>query len=337
MPDHPVRNAVFRFAGTLALFAALVFAACRSSTGPIPFRIVQTVDGWAFVDTLGRTLRSDVRRIQTDATEPRRIFYGTRDSSGAMRWGLLKEWRVDSLYEITSPPFADSLYDFHFVEGWLGARDGGLWGYVDTIGRWSIAPAYDEVLPFQQGRAWVRKGDSAGVLARDSGYAVPLRGDIVWERNAMLQWFEKNGRYGIVDVRGEVLTAVMTERRPAELFRNWIWLNDPESVVVRGDMRPRDRWSLHDQSGNLLAGSFHRIRVFPTHTWVANRHNDEWLWGFVDSTGRLLVDPRIHPIPYGAGELPVQEGGRWGFMVRGKFSLQPEYEMRRPKKKELPR
>jgi len=54
-------------------------------------------------------------------------------------------------------------------------KKGEKFGFVDSSGRFRIAPNFDEVLPFSEGLAAVRSGDQWGFIDTSGNFAVPPR------------------------------------------------------------------------------------------------------------------------------------------------------------------
>ncbi len=51
-------------------------------------------------------------------------------------------------------------------------------------------------------------------------------------------------------------------------------------------------------------------------------------WGFIDTTGKWVIDPQFEEVKYFAdGLAPVRVGGRWGYIdQKGKFIVNPQYD-----------
>src|SRR5205823_2953943 len=76
---------------------------------------------------------------------------------------------IDSTGRLVIPHQFDltSNYLWDFVEGVAPVQSGQHWGFIDPTGKFVIAPIFDWVEPFSEGRALVRLGkDSPGFLMR---------------------------------------------------------------------------------------------------------------------------------------------------------------------------
>lgn len=125
-----------------------------------------------------------------------------------------------------------------FSQGLAAVKTGGKWGYIDTLGRWVIAPVYDTALSFSEnmaavslnskhgyidtngnvigrlkydealhmkpeGLALVRKGGTYGFVGRDALMKIPARYHFAQSFREGLAVAMVDGKYGYINTRGQ--------------------------------------------------------------------------------------------------------------------------------------
>ncbi len=74
----------------------------------------------------------------------------------------------------------DEIGDFGFGDGLAAAATGGKWGYLDTSGRWAIAPRFEEADGFKDGLARVRVAGQFGLIDRKGNFVVRPLFERIW-------------------------------------------------------------------------------------------------------------------------------------------------------------
>lgn len=175
--------------------------------------------------------------------------------------------------------------------GWLGAARtaSGLWGYLDGEGRWRVPPTLDNARSFSE--------DS---VAR----------------------FCEGGRWGFLDLAGTVV--IPPTFAHAQPFRNGL------CAVQVG----KDAWRIIDRTGHTTCDEvFHELSAFGANglarATLWKKAGNERLHGFVDRTGRWVIEPRFRDArPFGDSPATAAsvDGALYGLIdARGRWVLEPRY------------
>ena len=175
--------------------------------------------------------------------------------------------------------------------GWIGAARAasGLWGYIDGEGRWRVPPT------LQNARSFSEDG-----MAR----------------------FCDGGRWGFLDLSGQVVIPPAFDN--AQPFRGGV------SAVQVGPTA----WRIIDRTGRTASDEvFHALSAFGAnglaHAVLWKKSGNQRLHGFVDRTGRWVIEPRLMDArPF--GESPVtpasRDGEAYGLIdAQGRWVLEPRY------------
>lgn len=116
-------------------------------------------------------------------------------------------------------------------------NDKGKWGYVDNSGQKVIDYKYDEARNFENGKAFVKKGDNYGIIGPDSKEIIPIKYNIIERHNDNIYRVAAGGKmqdgvlfnekYGFVDASGKEI--LKPEYDEVGIFNNGL------AYVKKGD------------------------------------------------------------------------------------------------------
>jgi hypothetical protein len=170
---------------------------------------------------------------------------------------------------------------------------GGKWGFIDRTGKEVIPPQFDWARPFREGLAAVQVGGRWGFVDTAGKLVIPPRFEAVerfYEERAAVQ---EGGRWGFIGPDGAY--RIPPRFAGASVFSEGL-------AAVREPLPPgakeeeRAPWKYIDRTGAVAfeigpeydyAGSFHEERA------GVNRGG---AWGFIDRTGKLVVEPRYDSV-----------------------------------------
>ena len=268
---------------------------------------------------------------------------------------------------------------YGFSEGLAAVRVGTKFGYIDTKGVIAITPQFDQASAFRYGRAAVKLccgpffdgADSKvgrvgknryGFIDKDGKYVGTP--SLLWVQSGFGGGFtlvRVDGGYGIMDRSGKVVIADKVEEvgwggsggftaglAPAAMGGKWgyidttgKWIIDPQfesahdfadglaQVTVGG------RWGYIDQRGKFVVNP----QYWSGHQFsegYAGFSSDSKTWGFIDTTGRVVVPAKFGvdtPVvstscvgPFSEGLAPVFTEEGWGFIdPTGKMVVSPQF------------
>jgi len=190
---------------------------------------------------------------------------------------------------VISPQFEMA---FGFSEGLAHVQVGAKSGYINTKGTMVITPQFDDALQFQYGRAAVKL--CCGLWAQQ----------------------KPDNRFGFIDKDGKYISSPDF---------SWVGFFSGDLAPIRtagGALAFLDRSGkmvLADKVENLLAAGF-------TEGLAPAASGGKW--GFIDQTGKWVVNPQFESASnFADGLAPVVVGGRWGYIdQKGKFVVNPQYD-----------
>ena len=113
---------------------------------------VQVHGRWGFVDRQGR-MRIPIRYLSVTSFSSGRAWACELTDDFRRIWRLLDPQGN----QLECPPVEEA---YAYSEGLSAACLEGLWGYLDTSGRWSIAPRFSEASSFYEGEARVSEQET---------------------------------------------------------------------------------------------------------------------------------------------------------------------------------
>jgi len=208
-----------------------------------------------------------------------------------------------------------------FYEGRAAVRQNGLWGYVDEIGSVVIQPTFSLATRFSSGLAYVRRG-APGDTTSASVY-INTSGQVVFECTGTRADVRlSSARCGRQFFEGFVAEAIEVFRCVDEAGRPIDKEYPCKAVLI-------DSWGYYDKSGALtIRGPFHSGLSRFSGGLAAVHPYGQKLMGFINSAGTFVVPPKFERAEaFSDGLAAVKTGGLWGFIdVTGKQVVEPRFQ-----------
>ncbi len=210
---------------------------------------------------------------------------------------------------------------------------GGKWGFLDNNGKEVVAPVYDYVYDYADGKAKVKLGEKTFWIDKDGKETSPPEN----KEQKGFKIFCEPGFYGYIDTKGnwfiepqyvtaedfsEGLAAVMTLKA-----------SDMLCDAEPGDVFEIDYdWEPADQSLNLLGlGREMRYRRESDIFVLGGGQPDSIerpsrrLYGYIDTTGNMVIPAKFEiAFPFSGGRAYVCFRGKWGVIDRqGNWVMMP--------------
>jgi hypothetical protein len=202
----------------------------------------------------------------------------------------------------------------------------GKYGFMDRSGKTVITPQFDGVFGFSEGLAYVRVGTKYGyintkgvlVITPQFDDAMPFRYGRAAVKLCCGFWFpQKPGdRYGFIDKDGKYICSP-----------DFSWVGQ-----FSGDLAPVRTAggviAFVNRSGKVvMSGKFDNLRPTGFTAGLAPAASNG-KWGFIDTTGKWVIDPQFeNALDFADGPAPVMVGGRWGYIdQKGTFVVNPQYD-----------
>lgn len=209
----------------------------------------------------------------------------------------------------------------------------GQWGAIDSNGYEVIAPVYNEISVFSEGRARVRKNAKWGFVDDKGNIIVPIQYDVAMDYSDGFAWVNIGGvrnqfgmviggQWAAIDKDGNEVIA----QRPYDQVRNFQF----NFATVKQD----GYWGLINKTGQeIIPPKFDDLGVFTNNLlWINQKApcltdgagkevviaGDRTLcdlFGFIDSTGKILSLPQYQLISeLSDGRIKVAKNTKWGFV-----------------------
>lgn len=163
-------------------------------------------------------------------------------------------------------------------------------GFIDEKGRLVIAPRFYRAEPFKDGVAnvehWIESAQPEASVA------------------------------GLIDKSGNLLGG--------HFFDMCSQLKDGYAHVLRRVAPGLDQWSVIDKTGKDIPGSYRTVYAFSEGLAAIEASNK--LWGFIDGTGKLVIEPQFNSVEsFSDGVACVLTDTGYGFIDKsGKFVIEPK-------------
>lgn len=291
------------------------YSRCNEFT-PEGFAAIEE-DGFWFIDTKNKVLKTDVEKIEFREEEYRVDVHGFSDGLAQVivngRWGYINtkgQLAISAIYKFTTDfnsgfaivkkerntyyvidkkgnetyiPIERIEYFKPFSEGYADFRNkDGFNGFIDQTGKVVIQPDYTEVSKFSGGLAAVR--------------------------------LKKTGKWGYINKKNEMV--IPAKYNVAKNF-------DPVSGIAR--TRTNNGWAYINQKGE-------EIKIPDTETFddfrdglCTGRKGEKF--GFYDNTGTWVIEPKFDGArDFKNGYVAVKEAGMWGIIDKsGNWVIKPIY------------
>lgn len=160
----------------------------------------------------------------------------------------------------------------------------GKWGYVDKSGEWVIKPKFDEVKPFKEDYAAVKKGDKWGFIFESGKFAIkPQFMNVTSFSNgkAGAVWAKKsNGLWGFIDRQGEMVIA------PS--FSGVKLFTKDECEVMLPGMLPHQVIVINQDGKQIAPPHVKREKVKDYYHITTKKENKQNVYSYVDKEGELI-------------------------------------------------
>jgi|GEM_PF-788434 len=259
-------------------------------------KFVYSCDRYGFVNKSGDIILEDkfthldsfsegLAAAQIDSPESNQLRFGFINASG--------KWAVE-------PEFSDAK---SFSEGLAAVKVGDKYGYIDQLGKMTIAPQFDDAFGFSQGLAKVVVNGFCGFIDKTGNRVVEPRFYKAEGFSEDLALLCDTSRCGYVDRTGKIVIEQIFD--DAKSFREGL------APVKKGT-----KWRYINKDGTYLnSDEFDQAAQFSEGLGVVgviktNFHNPHFggysgtamAYGFIDTTGRYLIEPSIlHAEPFSNG------------------------------------
>jgi hypothetical protein len=216
-------------------------------------------------------------------------------------------------------------------------------GFIGRDGRFQIEPQFDEATDFDEDRSIVALDGRYGLVSPDGRFIIRPTLDHLWKFSEGLARAKVGGKYGFVDSAGhfvagpafddaldfsEGLAAVKVEQDWGYINSSGKFALDPIFYAAdsfSGGIAEVDDWDSNDPffittSGNRSSIDPRELRLdgqSETHEGLA-KIQEQGLWGFTDSDGKLVIEPRFRSVgDFSNGFARVSDvKGLWGYIDR---------------------
>jgi hypothetical protein len=131
-----------------------------------------------------------------------------------------------------------------------------------------------------------------------------------------------NGRWGVIDLAGEVLIPAVHE----DIIRDSLGRSYGQGVVF---IRSGGEVHMYSGGARVEGISFEDARPFSNEGPAAVKSGGKW--GFIDRTGRMVIEPQYEDAYSFSGHLAaVKYGDYWGYLaLTGDFGIEPQFHQAR--------
>ena len=191
----------------------------------------------------------------------------------------------------------------------------GKYGFMDRSGKTVITPQFDSAGAFSEGLASVRVGNKWGYIDTKGVVAITPQFDMASPFRFERAGVKLGNRFGIIDKDGK-------------------YINSPDFAYVgffSGDLAPVTTsggvMGIVSRAGKMVSlGDVTGLRDGFTAGLIPASSGGKW--GFIDATGKWVIDPLFEEaMNFADGLAPVKAGGRTGYINKsGKFVINPQYD-----------
>jgi len=277
---------------------------------------------------------------------------------GENRIGVAKEEKGKRKYAIKTTAdekITDFVYDeIRSYSGKVVAvKENGKWGYADTKGKYTIAPAFDRVHSFSEGVASVEKNGKWFFIDKNGKRISKESFEEAGNLKKGIARVKKDGKWGYIDVNFKWLVKpVYDEARDFEggfaaVCKNGKWgftdtsfkkIISPQYTFVRnfknGIAAVADKdgnWGYITTDGSVVVGhneEFSKAGDFSSSNRAAVYSKSDGKWSYINSEGKYIVKSRYsYAGDFFEGLAPVSEDGKKYTYINfeGKDILQKTY------------
>lgn len=256
----------------------------------------------------------------------------------------------------------------HFFQGGglASVRIDRKWGVIDKTGRFVIAPQYEDIGPFRDGLACVRKNGKIGFINESGKIIVPIEGDdeylpeyekgvAAFRIKDKIYYVDKNGKFITKEQFWEARQYKLLYPRPMQKNNKWGFVNDKNEFILETQydhiykekdglflVKKGDLYGFIDKKGNVVIN----LQFEDAHNFndglAAVKQNGKY--GFIDKTGRFVIEPQFddvrsyrapdagsyenrNAVSFVGGIASVQVNKQWGVIDKtGRYIATPQFE-----------
>lgn len=219
------------------------------------------------------------------------------DTVGVNRLAV-KDGEKWALYDGDGEPVTNAVYDdfnASFKGDYITFRKNGKWGVMDYSGKVTIKPKWDDIILYERSASLCLAGKWTGTmeLDREPEVTQPIYDDVGPFSADGYAYFEKDGKFGLLDDEGNVM---MTPRQSGRIlpgvqgFEEGVYLvegdNGPGSYGILSDGQlaiPTDS-ILYPQGVNPYYAADEPYNLVCT---------PNGKWGYLDGRGQYVIDARF--------------------------------------------
>jgi hypothetical protein len=171
-----------------------------------------------------------------------------------------------------------------FVDGLAAVKQGNHWGFINLEGTIAIAPQFDRVSDFRDGLAIAQVNGKQGFIDRSGKWAIEPRFSSVGHFQEGLAVARSQGKYGYIDSRGQFVISPQ--------FDDAGFFNDGMARIDAGGARV---YFINRQGQRVTQpGQFTSAIEFTEGlAAIALTVKGEERWGFIDTTGKVVIAPQF--------------------------------------------
>jgi hypothetical protein len=285
------------------------------------------------------------------------------------KWGFL-DTAGKLLFE---PQFAETAG--FFSEGFAAVRVGEKWGYADRSGKLVIEPQFDSAGQFSDGIAPVERSGKYGYIGKDGQIVIPAEFDSARPFSGGLGIVKRAGRYGYINKDGQLVTPIEFEHASGfseglavvQVDEKFGFLDPPRGqLVIPAQFFFVDLGGFSEGLVEVITANYELHYIDKSGKTVLN-FGDDWrrnslnpltrfsvlggwprfseglatvpkgdLWGFIDHSGKFVIEPRYASAQYFMNGLAavcvIKKKGRdhaniWGYVDKtGKMVIPAQFE-----------
>lgn len=179
-----------------------------------------------------------------------------------------------------------------FCEGLACVRLNKKYGFIDKSGKYLVDPIYIDAGDFFEGFAQVRIGDKYGFINKSGTLAIDAKYDSVQDFSESVALVTDQGQQYYIDMTGQ--SAIISDVNSLNSFSDGLARFDNTIDI---DRLINDSPVLYETNS-----------------------------GFIDKTGKVVIQPRYNANDFSDGYARVKDGDKYGFINKsGKYVIDPTY------------
>ena len=283
---------------------------------------------WGFLDTTGKLV------VEPQFAETLGVFSeGLAAVSVGEKWGF-----VDRSGKLVIEPQFD--WAWQFTDGLAPIKGGGKYGYLGKDGQIVIPTEFDSAAPFSGGLGIVKRAGKYGYISKVGQLVTPIEFEYAGRFSEGLALVQVNEKYGFLDPHGQLVIPPQfffadlggfSEGLVEVIFLNYElhYIDKAGKTVLnfgddwrRNSLNPVTRFSVLMGEPRFSEG----LATLPKGD----------LWGFIDHSGKFVIDPRYASTQYFTNGLAAvsvwKKKGRdrtniWGYVNKtGKMVIPSQFE-----------